>query len=43
MFMALAMNRVGFVKLLLEIGVSMGAILNQERMEFLYAYVSWNM
>ena len=40
MLMALAEDKVDFVKLFLRYGVSISKILNQETLEFLYAYRS---
>lgn len=38
MIIALAMNRVNFVKLLLTKGVGMDSIINRDRLGFLYGY-----
>ena len=40
MLMALAMNRVSFVRLFLKYGVSINTVLNQKNLEFLYGYCS---
>ena len=40
--MALALDRVAFLKLLLNYGVSVQSILNQNLLEFLYGYVLVN-